>query len=103
MHRSFAAGFVCWLLAAGVGSAQTSFSQLVRGVSVQPVKASTPIEIPFITWGGDIATFHANGGLSTKAGSTYNKLGLQIRLTPGDDFVGQVKNYISGKTPFLPG
>lgn len=33
----------------------------------------------------------------------YEELGLQIRLTPGDDFVGQVKNYISGKTPFLRG
>ena len=61
------------------------------------------LEVPFITWGGDVATFLANGGLDTKPQSLYGRTGLKIKLTPGDDFVGQVKNYVSGKTPFLRG
>lgn len=83
--------------------AQERFSQTVGNVSVRPVADQQPVEIPFITWGGDVATFYANGGLSTRSGSIYNKLGVRMKLTPGDDFVGQVKNYVSGKSPFLRG
>lgn len=83
--------------------AQERFSQTVGSVSAQNVQTSSPIEIPFITWGGDVATFHANGGLTTARDSIYGKMGLNMKLTPGDDFVGQVKNYVSGKTPFLRG
>ncbi|MEM6822447.1 MAG: ABC transporter substrate-binding protein, partial [Verrucomicrobiota bacterium] len=54
-------------------------------------------------WGGDVATFHANGGLATKKGSIFNKQGLNIKLTAGDDFPAQVKDYLSGKSPFLRG
>ncbi len=103
MHRTLLSGLVGWLCAAGLVAAQEPFSQLVGQVAVQPVKASKPIEIPYITWGGDVATFHANGGLDTKSGSTYSKLGLNIKLTAGDNFVGQVKNYVSGRSPFLRG
>ncbi len=50
-----------------------------------------------------MATFLANGELKTQAGSEYQKLGLDLQLVPGDDFVGQVKNYLAGETPFLRG
>ena len=83
--------------------AQELFSRTVGSVATQNVSNSQPIEIPFITWGGDVATFHANGGLETKSGSIYDQMGLKMKLVPGDDFVGQVKNYVSGKTPFLRG
>lgn len=32
------------------------------------------IQVPFITWGGDVATFHANGGLITSKDSLYENL-----------------------------
>jgi ABC-type nitrate/sulfonate/bicarbonate transport system substrate-binding protein/outer membrane protein OmpA-like peptidoglycan-associated protein len=33
----------------------------------------------------------------------YGKLGLDMQLEKGDDFIGQVRDYVSGKTPFLRG
>lgn len=96
--------FLCVLLVYSVSWAeQKSFASLVGPVQVQNVQKSDSYDIPFITWGGDVATFQANGGLKTAAGSTYQKLGLNMNLVKGDDFIGQVKNYMSGKTPFLRG
>ncbi len=83
--------------------AQQSFKELVGNVSVQPVIEQDFVNVPFITWGGDVATFHANGNLSTQAGSIFKQSQLDVKLTPGDDFVGQVKKYLSGKSPFLRG
>jgi ABC-type nitrate/sulfonate/bicarbonate transport system substrate-binding protein len=89
--------------AASATPAQQLFSDLVGNVAVRPVTTDATLQIPFITWGGDVATFHANGGLTTRSGSIYDRLGLKIQLTKGDDFVGQVKNYLAGRTPFLRG
>lgn len=82
---------------------QQTFSALLGDVKVQPVSTAAPLQVPYITWGGDVATFLANGDLQTQAGSIYQKLGLSLKLTPGDDFPSQVKNYLAGKTPFLRG
>lgn len=82
---------------------QESFSQLTGPVPVKPVASSDTVSVPFITWGGDVATFHANGNLRTQGGSIYSDAGLKVNLTPGDDFVQQVKDYMSGKSPFLRG
>lgn len=90
-------------LSALPAQAQESFSQLVGDVSVQPVAKSDVVNVPFITWGGDVATFHANGNLKTQANSIYGRSGLKLNLTAGDDFVGQVRNYMTGKSPFLRG
>ncbi len=71
---------------------------------VGPLVDAPLIEVPFIFWGGDVATFHANGGLETTPDSIFGKQGLKVKLIPGDDFVGQqVKDYMSGKSPFLRG
>lgn len=102
MRRALAS-LACCLVVASLVSAQEKFSQTIGNVRVQPVKNTQPIKIPYITWGGDVATFHANGGLTTKSGSIYDKLGLKMQLTAGDDFAGQVKDYLSGETPFLRG
>jgi ABC-type nitrate/sulfonate/bicarbonate transport system substrate-binding protein len=83
--------------------AQENFKSLVGSVKVQEVAKGATIQVPYITWGGDVATFMANGDMKTRSGSTYQGMGLDIQLTPGDDFVGQVKNYVSGKSPFLRG
>ncbi len=90
-------------LAATALQAQQEFSKLVGGTTIQPVTAGKNISVPYITWGGDVATFLANGGLQTEPSSAFQAAGLQMQLTAGDDFVGQVKNYISGKSPFLRG
>lgn len=88
----------------GMAAAKTQrFSSLVGSAEVQPVHGTSPLQVPFILWGGDMATFHANGGLSTSGGSVFSEQGLHIELVPGDDFVGQVRNYMSGKSPFLRG
>ncbi len=93
------------LLAVGVGEgkAEPSFKSLVGNVTVGNVNQTKPLTVPYITWGGDMATFYANGGLQTSAGTIFAKQGLQIKLTPGDDFVQQVRDYLAGKTPFLRG
>lgn len=98
--RLFAA--ILFIAAATRSAAQESFKELVGPVSVGPVAGGTA-KVPFLTWGGDVATFLANGDLKTTSGSTYGKLGLDMQLENGDDFIGQVRDYVSGKTPFLRG
>ena len=83
--------------------AQQKFSELVGNVKRGAVADAKVVSVPYITWGGDVATFLANGDLKTKPGSIYNKSGLDIQLTGGDDFVQQVRDYVSGKSPFLRG
>ena len=104
MHKTLRLLFVTALaLLANPLSAQELFSKIVGPVQVKPVPAQSTLSVPYITWGGDVATFLANGGLDTKAGTIYAQHGLKLKLTPGDDFVGQVRNYVEGKTPFLRG
>src|SRR5690348_4646586 len=43
------------------------------------VKEGQEVEVPFIFWGGDVATFHANGGLETTADSLFGKKGLKCK------------------------
>jgi len=96
------------LVTAPKSFAQELFSQLVGPIQVGAVesgpKASNKtVQVPYIFWGGDIATFLANGDLKTQQGSTYQQMGLDMQLVAGDDFVGQVRNYVSGKSPMLRG
>jgi ABC-type nitrate/sulfonate/bicarbonate transport system substrate-binding protein len=79
-----------------------SFSAVVGNVPVGEVQQGT-VQVPFITWGGDVATFVANGGLKTAPGSTFAKLGIDMQLVNGDDFAQQVRNYLKGTSPFLRG
>ncbi|MFH5804792.1 hypothetical protein [Alienimonas sp. DA493] len=90
--------------AAAQDATTQNFADLVGDAPVKPVADGEAINVPFITWGGDVATFEANGGgLKTADGSAFDELGLNLNLTPGDDFVAQVKDYMSGKSPFLRG
>lgn len=83
--------------------AEQRFTDLVGNAPIGGVTQTSPLLVPFITWGGDTATFYANGGLTTQPGTIFQKQGLNLQLTPGDDFVQQVKDYRAGKTPFLRG
>jgi ABC-type nitrate/sulfonate/bicarbonate transport system substrate-binding protein/Arc/MetJ-type ribon-helix-helix transcriptional regulator len=97
---------MAWLavgVLAGPVHAQQLFSELVGPLRAGPVQPQATLSVPYITWGGDVATFLANGGLETASGTIYHKHGLKLRLTPGDDFIQQVKDYMSGKSPFLRG
>src|SRR3989338_6752478 len=85
-------------------ASQETFEEQLGSVQVGNVTGTSPLEVPFITWGGDMPTFYANGNsLTTKPGSIFHKLGLNIKLVNGDDFKQQVRDYMAGKTPFLRG
>ncbi|HVS36088.1 MAG TPA: ABC transporter substrate-binding protein [Gemmataceae bacterium] len=80
-----------------------SFAEDLGAAPVGDVQKTDVLQVPFIFWGGDVATFLANGGLETGKDSTFGGMGLKLKLTKGDDFLGQVKDYLAGKTPFLRG
>jgi ABC-type nitrate/sulfonate/bicarbonate transport system substrate-binding protein/outer membrane protein OmpA-like peptidoglycan-associated protein len=103
VQRSLAFLSIAGLLLTSIPAKAESFKELVGATPVADVTATGPVLVPVITWGGDYATLFANGGAQTKAGSLYNKLGMNIKLEKGDDFVQQVRNYLSGKSPFLRG
>ncbi len=91
------------IIMAGSAAGAETFQDLAGPVKVGEVKKDGQIQVPFIVWGGDVPTFHANGGLKTKPDSLYGQQGLKLNLVPGDDFVQQVRNYMSGKSPLLRG
>jgi ABC-type nitrate/sulfonate/bicarbonate transport system substrate-binding protein len=91
------------IVSTGLNVSGETFQQLVGPVKVGEVKAGGAIQTPFIVWGGDVATFYANGGLKTKSNSIFAKQGLKLNMVPGDDFVQQVRDYMTGKSPLLRG
>lgn len=98
MKRLLFCVILCLFVA--VASAQTSFDSLVGSVQVGPVQDGVT-QLPFIVWGGDVPALVANGGLTTTPDSIFGKAGLKFKMTPGDDFPAQVKDYLSGKSPYL--
>lgn len=95
---------LCGLLATTALRSEEPFSTTVGAVTVGDVKKMDAYDVPYLTWGGDVATFLANGGnKATKPETLFAKQGLKVNLVPGDDFVAQVKSYLEGKTPFLRG
>lgn len=69
-------------------------TQVVQG-RVQPV--SSDQRVPLITWGGDVATILAD------LRKTFDQEGLNIDVYTENDFVKQVEDALSGKTPYLRG
>jgi len=66
--------------------------------------AAGPVQVPLITWGGDIATIHANGNqAATARGSLFASEGLELNLVREDVFSKQVAAYLSGRSPYLRG
>lgn len=96
--------FIVTLLAGTAFSQENSFSKLTGELAAQPVKEKAVYDMPWITWGGDVIAFEANGGAETTTPtSAFGKLGLKYNMVQGDNFVSQVKNYMNGETPFLRG
>lgn len=78
-------------------------TELIR-VSPANLKDRPEVQLPVITWGGDIATIYANGNADkTAADSIFGKAGLKFKIARIDDFTKQVELFISGETPFLRG
>ncbi|MCI5221826.1 MAG: nitrate ABC transporter substrate-binding protein [Candidatus Electrothrix sp. AR4] len=77
---------------------------VVVTVQVQDVKDGETVQVPVITWGGDIATLLANGNSTvTEKNSIFSKKKLNLKLTRMDNFKQQVEAYIKGETPYLRG
>jgi len=76
----------------------------LAGTSVRDFSARAPIQVPVITWGGDIATILANGDAQkTRKGSLFAQAGLDLKLVREDVFDQQVAAYMKGETPYLRG
>ncbi len=104
----FSLGCMLFVFAAASARAAPNYVQSpplteVVKARVQPVQPG-PVQVPLITWGGDIATIHANGDrASTAKGSLFDRQGLDLRLVREDKFTRQLADYLSGKTPYLRG
>lgn len=80
------------------------FSELVGPVQVKEAQYNGTLNVGYITWGGELPAFYANGNsLTTQNGSIYNTLGLKVEFSNGDDFVAQVKRYLQGEQHLLRG
>jgi len=101
---------VCVSLVGGTFAAPTMkyvdappLSQAIN-TQVGEVKTGSTVQLPLITWGGDIATIYANGNSrATVKGSIFEKEGLNFKLFREDDFKKQVEMYMRGETPYLRG
>ncbi len=79
-------------------------SQAAAGIQVGDVITRAPLQVPIITWGGDLATILGNGNtLQTASGSLFARQGLKLKLVREDVFPRQVQSYIEGKSPYLRG
>lgn len=68
------------------------------------VKSGGTVQLPIITWGGDIATIYGNGNSTTTSnGSIFAKQGLRFKLKREDVFSKQLEAYIRGDSPYLRG
>jgi len=87
-------------------AAQSIQSPPLTQVVTTPVGsiAPGPVQVPIITWGGDIATLYANGNSKiTAKNGIFGKLGLNLSLAREDVFAKQVEAYLSGRSPYLRG
>ena len=101
-------GALATIAGAGVTQAAVQYVQSppLTQVVATPVGSVAPgtVQVPIITWGGDIATIHANGNAkATSRSSIFGKLGLNLNLVREDVFAKQVEAYMSGKSPYLRG
>jgi outer membrane protein OmpA-like peptidoglycan-associated protein/ABC-type nitrate/sulfonate/bicarbonate transport system substrate-binding protein len=71
--------------------------------SPKSVRSAGPTQLPVITWGGDIATIHANGGGTTQKGSIFDEERLSLEIFREDNFVTQAQKCFDGETPYLRG
>jgi outer membrane protein OmpA-like peptidoglycan-associated protein len=108
--KKMMASFAMLLLLATVGTHSLNAAQYVENKPLSKVVTakfgnvtSGTIQLPVITWGGDIATLLANGGdVKTQPNSLFAAQKLDFKLVRKDVFADQVKDYIGGQ-PYLRG
>jgi ABC-type nitrate/sulfonate/bicarbonate transport system substrate-binding protein/outer membrane protein OmpA-like peptidoglycan-associated protein len=72
--------------------------------SVQSCGVNKTLQVPLITWGGDIPTIFANGNQAKTANnSIFQKNKLDVKLVREDVFSKQVENLLTCKSPFIRG
>ena len=89
-----------------IATAATSVPPLTEIVTtaVRDCAKSDIINLPIITWGGDIAAIYANGNAAqTSAGSLFDRQGLKFKLVREDIFANQLKAYTACESPYLRG
>lgn len=98
----------CFMVNLAVAAPKTiearPLTQVLAGVKVQEVQSGRPVQLPIITWGGDIATILANGNSErTQGRSIFDSQGLDFKLVREDVFSKQVEAYLTGHSPYLRG
>src|SRR5262245_24071885 len=104
-----ATGLLAALIVPGVSAAAAKFidapplAQVTKS-AVAACPAHDVLPLPLITWGGDIATIHANGNqVETGRASLFAKANLKVRLAREDVLSRQLDNYLACRSPFLRG
>ena len=106
--RQTMVGFAVMVAASAASAVEyTSMNPLeqeLAGSSVRDCRGGEGVNVPVITWGGDMVTIYANGNnLQTQAGSVFADEGLTITLKREDVFTKQVEAYLACKTPYMRG
>ncbi len=88
---------------AAESAAPPSLAEAVR-VPVQDCPSAAVVQVPIITWGGDIPTIYANGSQAgTAPGSLFAKESLNLKLVREDVFSKQLEAYLKCESPYLRG
>ncbi|MBI3552085.1 MAG: ABC transporter substrate-binding protein [Elusimicrobia bacterium] len=96
---------VALLSASGYARAQTppALATAVHA-AVSDCPSAAMVQVPIITWGGDIPTIYANGSSAVTApGSLFAKEGLSVKLVREDVFSKQLEAYLKCESPYLRG
>ncbi len=106
--RQTMVGFAVMVAASAASAVEyTSMNPLEQELassSIRDCRGGEGVNVPVITWGGDMVTIYANGNnLQTQAGSVFADEGLSVTLKREDVFTKQVEAYLACKTPYMRG
>ncbi len=90
------------LVAAGPADAAIEYKKAqplvdAIGAKARPVSTSGKVQLPLITWGGDVATLHA------LEKGFFRDEGLDVDVFLENNFPKQVEAVLAGRTPYLRG
>ena len=86
-------------------AAQEGLTPITQQVTqdVRDCRPGTDQEMPIIAWGADGVTIDANGLTLETGDGPLREAGWSLDLAVKDDFVGQVRDYVTCASPFLRG
>ncbi|MCP3958516.1 MAG: ABC transporter substrate-binding protein [bacterium] len=93
---------VALAILAGPATAAVEYKQArplvdVISAKARPVSTSGKVQVPLITWGGDVATIH------TLEKGHFSAEGIDAELFVENNFPKQVEAVLAGRTPYLRG